>query len=302
MLQATCHSTRIWAWFPLLLLSLVQWTQAQSTLRNVTVSNTTPQIVYTPFTCDPSTANTNEQCSGAWRVLDLNGTTLVSTNGPAPDANNISIIPQMFFRFRASSLYLSTSSLSNATANITVSNNGIIISKVFNSSVGMVAVLGLREPEISTVAITFIPDALPARLDIGNLILRVTDDPATSVFLPSMMLPPTASLPTFGRPEPTTSSMPNQGDAQRTLIAEAVGITIGLSFGLTAVAVLAYIFWRRRRRRRPPGDSDSEASRSTHSPWPPVSMRQHQHNVGIGADYQVRGGNQHEKTRWFRWS
>ncbi|GLB41581.1 hypothetical protein LshimejAT787_1001810 [Lyophyllum shimeji] len=302
MLQALWHSPRIWAWFPfLLLLSLAEWTQAQSILHNVTVTSTTPQIVYTPFVCGPSAANTDEQCSGAWRVLDLNGTTLVSTSGPAPDSSNTSIIPQMFFQFRASALHLSTSSLSNATTNITVSNNGTIIAKVFNSSVGMVAVLNLRESEISTVAVTFIPDAFPARLDIGNLVLSVTGDPATSAFLPSMTLPPTASLPAFGTPLPTTSSAPDPGTTKRTLIAQAVGITLGLSFGLTAVAVIAYICWRRRRRRRLPGDGDSEASRSAHSPWPPVSMRQHQHGMNVGADYQVRGGGQHDKTRWFRW-
>ncbi|KAF8075195.1 hypothetical protein FPV67DRAFT_1381461, partial [Lyophyllum atratum] len=214
---------------------------------NVTVSSTTPQIVYTPSVCDASTPNANEQCSGAWQVIDLNGTTLVSTNGPAPDRDSISIIPQMFFKFRASALYLSTSFQSNATTNITVSNNGTIRSAVFNSSAGMVFILNLVESEISTVAVTYVPEAFPARLDIGDLLLTVTDDPATSVFLPSMTLPPTASLPTIGSPEPTISSVPVRDNAKRTLIAQAVGITLGLSLGLTAVAVLAYIFWRRRR-------------------------------------------------------
>ncbi|KAF5379405.1 hypothetical protein D9615_006494 [Tricholomella constricta] len=316
MLQAIWHLTHIWAWFPLILLSFPIRTQAQSSQRNITVPSDAPQIVYTPFVCDVSSgsANTGKECDGAWQVISLKDATFVSTNGPAP---GVDIVPQMFFRFRganpqssklsrntdilwrskASAFYLSTSSLSNATTNITVSNNGTTSAAAFNSSVGIVSVYNLPESTISTVAITFIPDASPTRLDIGDIILTVAGEPVTSIIFPTETLPPTASLPTFGTPSPTSAPTPVQASSNRRLIAQAVGITLGLSLGLTTVAVLLYVFWRHRRRRRPPGDSDSETSRSTtHPPWPRVACPP---TLAVGADYQTRWSGRSEK-KWFR--
>ncbi|RDB18528.1 hypothetical protein Hypma_000235 [Hypsizygus marmoreus] len=283
-LTVHCHIC-IWAqWFPLLLiLSIAHGSQAQSinthsNKRNITIPSTSAQIVYTPFVCNASTALTNPRCDGAWQIIDLHKQTFVSTNGPAPASANI--IPQMFLRFRASALYLSTSALSNSTTNITVSNNGTSTAAVFNSSVGVIAVINLPEAETTTVAITYIPDAdapFPSRLDIGSLMLTVSDNPATSVFLPSMTLPPSSAPPTF-TPHPTSTNTPSQSAepqpqsaSNRTKIAEAVGITIGLGLGLTAFSVLGYVCWRRRRRRRPPGEGDSESSGT--SGVPPPSRR-----------------------------
>ncbi|KAG6872897.1 hypothetical protein C0995_005303 [Termitomyces sp. Mi166 len=223
---------------------------------NVTVPITASQIDYTPFLCRNSSTDSPEECEDVWQVINSNGTTLVSTHGPAHG----SIIPQMFVQFRASGFSLSTSAFSNATTNITVSNNDTVVAATFNSSVGIVSVLNLQEVELSTVVITFVTDGLPTRLDISSITLTVTGNPyATSVFLPSITLPPTATLPIFETPPPPSSPTPVEASSDNhTFVAEAVGITLGLSLGLTVVAVLGYLFWRRRRRRRPPEDSDSE--------------------------------------------
>ncbi|KAG6834318.1 hypothetical protein H0H93_010504 [Arthromyces matolae] len=117
---------------------------------------------------------------------------------------------------------MSTSPFANATTNITISNNGTVLAAVFNSSVGMVSILNLVESQLSTVAITFIPVALPTRLDIGNITLTVTGNPSTSAFLPTMTLPPSASLPIFGSATPTPTPTPVKAASNHhTLVIEA---------------------------------------------------------------------------------
>ncbi|KAH0583086.1 hypothetical protein H2248_010973 [Termitomyces sp. 'cryptogamus'] len=228
-------------------------------------------------------------------VIKFDGTTIVSTYGPAPG----SIIPQMFVQFRASTFDLFTSPLSNATVNITVSNNDTVVAATFNSSVGMASVLGLTEADLSTVVVTFVPGKLPTRLDISSINLTVTGDPATSIFLPSMTLPPTASLPIFS---PALSSPPSPVEASdhHMLVVEAVGITIGLSLGLTVVAVLGYLYWRRRRRRRPPEDCEGEA---TSQPSHALPTSQSQTTSTVVRASRVFGPHTHKKNQreksWF---
>ncbi|KAJ7576190.1 hypothetical protein C8J56DRAFT_723699, partial [Mycena floridula] len=131
---------------------------------NVSISNTSPQIQYTPFLC-PTTAET---CDGAWRVIDIDGASVVSTNGPS-DAEN-DILPQMFFSFRASTIFVQTSSLSNATVNLTIFAGNVGVTAVINSSLGNFTVVQLPEDEVATLSLTFIAGA-PSCLDIGNIII-----------------------------------------------------------------------------------------------------------------------------------
>lgn len=95
---------------------------------------------------------------------------------------------------------------------------------------------------------------------------------ATSVFLPSMTLPPSPTLPIFTSAAPSSSPLPSSSN-HSTLVAEAAGITIGLAVGLTAFAVLGYLFWRRRQRRRPQEDDENEV---TARPSPPLPSGQPQ--------------------------
>ncbi|KAF9465528.1 hypothetical protein BDZ94DRAFT_1253330 [Collybia nuda] len=238
--------------------------QVQAKPRNITLSNASPQIVYTPFRCSATVSDdTQPQCPGAWQLVDLGGATFVSTTGPDPATEGAN--PQMFFQFRASAMYFTTSPLSNATANINISANGTTVATTFDSSVGSVAAVSLRDSAITTVVITFFPVDSYSRLDIGNFTLTVVDNPASTVVFPSMTLPPTASLPTVISPSnaPTSSLSPSpspvQGVSNRVKVGEAVGIVLGLGLGLTAVAVVLYIIWRRRRL-RDPHETDSEAS------------------------------------------
>ncbi|KAH0583087.1 hypothetical protein H2248_010973 [Termitomyces sp. 'cryptogamus'] len=163
----------------------------------------------------------------------------------------------------------------------------------------MASVLGLTEADLSTVVVTFVPGKLPTRLDISSINLTVTGDPATSIFLPSMTLPPTASLPIFS---PALSSPPSPVEASdhHMLVVEAVGITIGLSLGLTVVAVLGYLYWRRRRRRRPPEDCEGEA---TSQPSHALPTSQSQTTSTVVRASRVFGPHTHKKNQreksWF---
>ncbi|KAF8238177.1 hypothetical protein L208DRAFT_363234 [Tricholoma matsutake] len=265
MLRTLCYYQSVCLIILLVLLSLVAIANATQSwfpdYYNVTIPNTSSQVVYTPSLCNSSIAI----CSGAWQILDLNGTTVVSTNGPDPAQG--SIIPQMFFQARARDIYIYPFNLSNATANITVTTNQSSISTNFNSSVGVIAILNLLESQTTVVALTFVPSFSASRLDIGSLILTVPTkyvtlissvinpnnqiDPlysttATSVILPTVTLPPSMTL-SFPAPISTSTSTASHTWSNHQLVADAVGIVLGLGFGLTAIAVVGYVCWRRRR-------------------------------------------------------
>jgi len=250
----TRYISRIWGLRVLVvaLLNCQAWCQ-----QNVSVSNTSPQIIYTPFLCNATTVTSNPDCKGAWRVMNINGTNVVSTDGP--DAEEANIIPQMFFQFRASALYLTTSVLSNATANLTVFAGSTVIPATLNTSVGLVDIVNLIESDITTLTITFVPGPIPSRLDIGSLWLAVTNDTATSSFLPSMTLPPSMSLPTFTPPSSTASSTSSASSStssasntrtqiHKKLIKDALGLVLGLGLGLTFLTGIGLYYWKRRRR------------------------------------------------------
>jgi hypothetical protein len=61
----------------------------------------------------------------------------------------------------------------------------------------------------------------------------------------------TLSFSTPGSTSETLStSTPTGASSNRDLVSRAVGIVIGLGFGLTAIAVVCYTCWRRRRLKR----------------------------------------------------
>ncbi|KAJ7582201.1 hypothetical protein C8J56DRAFT_245022 [Mycena floridula] len=223
---------------------------AQAGSSNVSISNTSPQIRYTPFLCPTTT----ETCDGAWRVTDVDGASVVSTNGPS-DAEN-DIIPQMFFSFKASTIFVQTSSLSNATVNLTVFAGNVAVTAVIDSSLRNFTVVQLPEDEVTTLSLTFIAGA-PSRLDIGDIIITVSDPTASSSFLPTQTLPPSIILPSFvppsSAPIPTATASPLPTSttisslSHKRLVALAVGLVVGLGLGLTILAAALWFLWRRRR-------------------------------------------------------
>ncbi|KAJ7575783.1 hypothetical protein C8J56DRAFT_801103 [Mycena floridula] len=251
-MRARLRLSQVWAlsFFTICYICLCE-AQAGSS-NNVTISNTSPQIRYTPFLC-PMTAET---CDGAWRVIDIDGASVVSTNGPS-DAEN-DILPQMFFSFRASTIFVQTSSLSNATVNLTIFAGNVAITAIINSSLGHFTVVQLPEDEVATLSLTFIAGA-PSRLDIGNIIITVSDptgNSATSSFLPTQTLPPPIILPSFVPPSsalpsatasllPTSTTIPSL--SLKRLVGLAVGLVVGLGLGLTVLAAALWLLWRRRR-------------------------------------------------------
>ncbi|KAF9269316.1 hypothetical protein L218DRAFT_832905, partial [Marasmius fiardii PR-910] len=217
---------------------------------NITVVNTSPDITYTPFLCN-STSN-DPSCNGGWRILDADGSTVVSTDGPA--TGGLDVVPQMFLRFRATNLFMTTSALSNASMNVTVFSGSTVLSAIANSSVGSLSVVNLPDTQTTTLSITYIQSSIQSRLDIGNITITVSNESASTSFLPTQTLPPSISLPTI-IPTSSESSTPSAtansaNEYKKKLIANAVGLTVGLGLGLTAVACAIYALWRRYRRKK----------------------------------------------------
>ncbi|KAJ7708755.1 hypothetical protein B0H17DRAFT_364392 [Mycena rosella] len=177
-----------WTWLWLLIASLPVCRAASV---NVSVSNTSPEIVYTPFVCNSSSLIADPGCKGAWwvvcagcyaprtayalnrNVTNIAGIPTVSTTGPDPEGANI--VPQMFLAFRASALYISTSAVSNATANFSVSSASNTVSRVVASAAALVAIVNLVEAELTTLTITFVPGQNISQLDIGSILITVSD-------------------------------------------------------------------------------------------------------------------------------
>ncbi|KAJ6485782.1 hypothetical protein C8R45DRAFT_282069 [Mycena sanguinolenta] len=237
-------------WLVILSLSVNAQTAASV---NVSVVNTSPQIAYTPFICTSAASlSSDPDCLGGWNVTTISEIQTVTTTGPAP--NGAEIIPQMFMTFRASALYMSTSAISNASANFTVTSSSLTVSRVIDTAVGLIGIVDLLESELSTLTITFIPGQNVSRLDIGSILVTVTDPDDPSSFLPTMTLPPSMALPTF-TPHTTSSlsSSPSPTNTQHSLphraeVAEALGLVLGLGVGLTIIVSVAFFWWKRRRR------------------------------------------------------
>ncbi|KAJ3562570.1 hypothetical protein NP233_g9488 [Leucocoprinus birnbaumii] len=264
----------LFSWFPILdpltICTLIQRVHDSS------------EIIYTPFLCGRNvTISTPTQCSGGWLTRQVGGNTSVSTTGPNATAGEV--IPQMFFQFRGSALYLNTTEASNAQANITVTTNGTTISAVFDSRLGSASILNLVSSTVTTFALTFMPSNGTTSLELTSLILTVPNGTLTTTLpiLPSLTLPPSSSPPIF-TPAPTpTSTFPtsslspvstpqsnpsshsdSESSSHRSNVALAVGLTVGLGLGLTSVTVLGY-WWHRKRRRSNTGRVGSPEITST---------------------------------------
>ncbi|KAG7444031.1 uncharacterized protein BT62DRAFT_310395 [Guyanagaster necrorhizus] len=150
----------------LFVLSILRAAQAVS-FHNVSIPNNSSEIVYTPFLCDSEGGG---DCKGGWQALDVNGTTVMSTDGL--DEDGPAIIPQMFLQIYAAALFITTSPQSNATINITVSAGNRSIEQQFPPPLSTITVVDLIEDELTTFSITFINGT---RLDVGTLIAQVSD-------------------------------------------------------------------------------------------------------------------------------
>ncbi|KAJ3983264.1 hypothetical protein F5890DRAFT_210530 [Lentinula detonsa] len=284
-----CHiSTSLFLYSSSIISCLAQ--QGES-LQNISIANTSPQIDYTPFVCNVTDSGSfSTSCLGGWQVLTSEGQTVVSTKGAGPLGANV--VPQMFLQFRASALFLSTSASSNATFEIAVSAGNTSVSVSANSSIGVAAVLNLPENETTTLSLTFTPGQIASHLDIGNITISVIDNSSLPSILPTQTLPPTVSLPSFisstttvssTSSSPTNTSNSQSSDSShKQLVADAVGLTVGLGLGLTLVTSLGYYTWKRRRRRR----DETE--------WRPTGDTQGQRTIGL----RRRTDNQ-DSTRWF---
>ncbi|KAI6149639.1 hypothetical protein BKA82DRAFT_4131576 [Pisolithus tinctorius] len=102
-------------------------------------------------------------------------TTVISTNGPIPQAGNV--IFQMFLTFRASSLCLYPSPVSNATVNLTLAAelSDTSITSMVNTSINIITAVGLPQTQATTLGITFILGDLPTRFDVESITLVVAN-------------------------------------------------------------------------------------------------------------------------------
>ncbi|KAI5895676.1 uncharacterized protein SCHCODRAFT_02573574 [Schizophyllum commune H4-8] len=224
---------------PILLLTIARFVLGAQ--EDVIISLTSPAIVYVPFLCDAG-----DDCDGGWqRTTTETGAMVIITNGSSQDA--LDIVPQMFIQFRASALHLATSAFSTADVDMTVSQGKTTISQNVTSRTGLITVIGLNSTALTTLSLTYVP---PGRLDLGQLWATVDDEIATvsSSYLPPLTTPPTATLPTYttatnGGPTIVVSQPPRPH--QKLDLAYPLGLTLGLSFGLTLLATGAYLVWRR---------------------------------------------------------
>jgi hypothetical protein len=96
---------------------------------------------------------------------------VTSTFGPTPGGGNF--IPQLFLVLRGTSFLLTTSPVSNATANVTIvaSPSNVFVSTTFDSSEGRISAVNLPPDQDVTLAVTYIPspDGEPTRLDIDSV-------------------------------------------------------------------------------------------------------------------------------------
>ena len=104
--------------------------------------------------------------------------TVTSTFGPTSSGGNL--IPQLFLVLRGTSFILRTSSVSNATTNITVlaSPSNVFVSTAFNSSAGSISAVNLPPDQDVTLAVTYISsqNGTPTRLDIDSVIVSSEDE------------------------------------------------------------------------------------------------------------------------------
>ena len=111
-------------------------------------------------------------------LAEASSGTVTSTFGPTSSGGNL--IPQLFLVLRGTSFVLTTSPLSNATANVTVlaSPSDVFVSTAFNSSAGSISAVNLPPDQDVTLAVTYISsqNGTPTRLDIDSVTVLSEDD------------------------------------------------------------------------------------------------------------------------------
>jgi len=238
-------------WVPsFLVLSVVRFEVIRAQSQNTTIESTAPQIVWSPPLCDSSLVGGN--CSSPWQLSDdASGAVVTSTNGPDPATEDI--VPQMFLAFQGSAIYVRTSSLSTAQANVTISSSTLKplnLGAEFNSSSGWITAVGLPDDRPLTLGITYVPDPNGqngdgGRLDIKFITITVANTSATSSYLLSMTLPTSSSVPKFSHSQ-TPTTRPKHKQSKGAIIGESLGTVLGVIFFVSAG--VAVVFWRRKRR------------------------------------------------------
>ncbi|KAG2012012.1 hypothetical protein CC2G_012064 [Coprinopsis cinerea AmutBmut pab1-1] len=250
--------------------------QTSPTHRNVTVPLFSDQIVYTPFLCDAAEMLENpEACAGAWFSTNVPDIPFPVVTSLGQNSSTGDIIPQMFFRFRASTLYLTFVPGFNASVNLTLSaTNNAEITTTVQSSIGLATVVNIPEDLITTLALTVLPSSTPVQFGLVSIMMTVPINADPTSIIPSLTLPPPSPISTFFSPTTTsyaTSTITMPVDPSRkTFIAHAVGITVGVGLGATLIVGLAFFWWKRRRRKSgtpPASSSNNEGDRQ--SVWIP---------------------------------
>ncbi|PCH36429.1 hypothetical protein WOLCODRAFT_82229 [Wolfiporia cocos MD-104 SS10] len=160
----TASLSRFW----LLLLCWSTTGTASAASVNVTLEPNASQIVYSPPACN-ITAPT---CDSAWCFLpspDIASGIISSTEGPTVGSG--ALVPQLFLTFTGIGLYIRTSNLSTATANVTLSTQDptVSITTQVHTAAGLITVVDLPPNRATTLALTYIPANYSTRLDISNI-------------------------------------------------------------------------------------------------------------------------------------
>ncbi|KAI0272792.1 hypothetical protein BC834DRAFT_858383 [Gloeopeniophorella convolvens] len=227
-----------------------------------TIENTDPRISYLPSVCNNTGSSPSPSCTSPWQVIVLAGAssgTVTSTFGPTSAGGNL--IPQLFLALRGTSFVLTTSPISNATANVSVtaSPSNVFVFTTFDSSAGTISAVQLPADQDITLAVTYVPsqDGTPTRLDIDSVTVFDEDESHTS--LTSTPLPSSSTLPSFVIPAPPTST---PSPHPHSSLAQPKGTIIGESlagfFGLILILIGLHTLWRWRRRRKLRSGDDIE--------------------------------------------
>lgn len=238
--------------------------QGLSKPHNKTVPLTASQIVWTPPPCNNPSSTGN--CTSAWWFSNQTfGQEVVTTLGPTSPVGNT--IPQMFLSFQGSAIYLRTSFLSTALANISVSWPSNLsfpqAEAVFNTSDRRWGASGLPENALLLLSLTYTSQGAnetgktTGRLDIEEVEITVSSNTSSTVnppLLPSLPLS-TASSPSPLSPTSASASTirTHRGESTGAIIAECFGAVFGVILLVGAGA--GVVFWRRKSMRRKDAES-----------------------------------------------
>lgn len=79
-------------------------------------------------------------------------------------------------RMLASRLSINFLPTSNASVNLTISSGGVQVTRLYNSSLGVIYVDNLSQDQNTLLVMTFSPSDGPTRLDLGSLTLTVPEN------------------------------------------------------------------------------------------------------------------------------